>query len=193
MTSHISRPAYGTDFSTILINFGPTFCNFRPKMGGVTPPPTHTPPNVRPWTQEIFEKLVGDVVAQDDDTVNITNMRTAVKNTNVVLNLAIMPGIILIPSDLLILKQKIPGYNNTLTLATKDMNFGENSGVNYNETKVDDEEETTTSEESSTLDTSSIVVNIPPDSRRGPKLNKELGILFTALSIIGIIGARFLL
>ena len=54
-------------------------------------------------TQEIFNKLVNDPVAQDDDTVLITNMGIAVKATNVVLNLAILPKLVLIPSDLLIL------------------------------------------------------------------------------------------
>ena len=82
-------------------------------------------------TQEVFAKLVKDTVAQDDDKVLITNMRTAVKATNVVLNLAILPKLILIPSDLLFLKEKIPGYNNTLTLATKTMKFGENEGLNF--------------------------------------------------------------
>ena len=82
-------------------------------------------------TQQVFSKLVKDTVAQDDDRVLITNMRTAVKATNVVLNLAILPKLILILSDLLSLKEKIMGYNNTLTLATKTMSFGKNKGLNF--------------------------------------------------------------
>ena len=70
-------------------------------------------------------------MAQDDDRVLITNMRTAVKVTKVVLNLAILPKLILIPSDLLFLKEKMMGYNNTLTLATKTMSFGKNKGLNF--------------------------------------------------------------
>ena len=58
-------------------------------------------------------------------------MRTAIKDTNVVLNMAITPGIILIPSNMIILKEKVAGYNNVLTLATKDMKFGVNENVNY--------------------------------------------------------------
>ena len=58
-------------------------------------------------------------------------MRTAVKSTNVVLNLVVLPGLILIPSDLVLLKNKVPGYNNTLTLATKEMSFGKNEGLNF--------------------------------------------------------------
>ena len=32
---------------------------------------------------------------------------------------------------MIILKEKVAGYNNVLTLATKDMNFGVNENVNY--------------------------------------------------------------
>ena len=61
-------------------------------------------------TQEAFARLVKETIAQDDDKVLVRNMRTAVKATNVVLNLAVLPGLILIPSDLVLLKEKIPGY-----------------------------------------------------------------------------------
>ena len=58
-------------------------------------------------------------------------MRTAIKNTSVVLNMAITPGIILIPSNMIILKEKVAGYNNVLKLATKDMKFSVNENFNY--------------------------------------------------------------
>ena len=48
MTSRISRPAYGTDFSTILNEFWTDFLQFSAKDGGCHAPPPHTPPNVRP-------------------------------------------------------------------------------------------------------------------------------------------------
>ena len=81
-------------------------------------------------TQDIFHGLVKDTLVQDDPVKNISNMRTAIENTNVVLNLVICPGIILIPSSMIILKRKVAGYNNVLTLATKDMKFGVNENVN---------------------------------------------------------------
>ena len=68
-------------------------------------------------------------------------MRTAIKNTNAVLNTAICSGVILIPSEMLILKEPIPGYNNVLTLATKEMRFGENKNFNYNPIQGNVEEE----------------------------------------------------
>ena len=82
-------------------------------------------------TQEIFRRLVKDTITQDDPVKAISDMRLAIKNTNVVLNMAITPGIILIPSNMIILKEKVVGYNNVLTLATKDMKFGVNENVNY--------------------------------------------------------------
>ena len=82
-------------------------------------------------TQEIFHRLVKDTIAQDNPVKAISDMRTAIKETNVVLNMAITPGIILIPSNMIILKEKVAGYNNVLTLATKEMKFGVNENVNY--------------------------------------------------------------
>ena len=82
-------------------------------------------------TQQIFHRLVKDTILQDNATKLISNMRTAIKDTNVVLNMAITPGIILIPSNMIILKDKVEGYNNLLTLATKTMKFGVNTNGNY--------------------------------------------------------------
>ena len=82
-------------------------------------------------TQEVFKKLVNDTIIQSDPTVTVSNMRKAIKDTNVVLNTAISPGIILIPSNLIILDKMVAGYNNVLKLATKGMKFGKNDNVNY--------------------------------------------------------------
>ena len=38
---------------------------------------------------------------------------------------------ILVPSNLIIQKEKIPGYNNVLTIATDKIKFGKNTDVNY--------------------------------------------------------------
>ena len=78
-------------------------------------------------TQDNFRKK--DTIAQSDTTVTISDMRKAI--TNVVLNMTISPGVILVPSDMTILEKKIPGYNNVLTLATSSMGFGVNTNLNY--------------------------------------------------------------
>jgi hypothetical protein len=41
-----------------------------------------------------------------------------------------MPGLILIPSDLRILTEPIPGFSNVLTLARNGMTFGKNGKIN---------------------------------------------------------------
>ena len=87
-------------------------------------------------TQEVFRKVVKDTVVQDDVTVTISNMRTAISNTHVILNFAIMPGLILIPSDLSILTAPIPGFSNVLTVARIGMTFGKNEKVNHTGIKL---------------------------------------------------------
>ena len=129
-------------------------------------------------TQEVFANLVKAVVAQDDDVVAVRNMRTAIKNTNVVLNLAILPGLILVPSDLLILKEMVVGYNNTFTLATKAMTFGVNDNINYVAPKV----------------VTPVVSAVPAPvvTRDRSTLNRDLGIVFTVLGIVGGLAAWLL-
>ena len=82
-------------------------------------------------TQEVFRKVTKDTIVQDDVTLTISNMRTAISNTHVVLNFEIMTGLILIPSELRILTKPIPGFSNVLTVARNGMTFGKNEKVNY--------------------------------------------------------------
>ena len=82
-------------------------------------------------TQQIFHRLVKDTIVQDNPSKSTSDLRKAIQDTNVVLNMAITSGIILIPSNMIILKNKVEGYNNVLTLATNAMKFGVNTNVNY--------------------------------------------------------------
>ena len=84
-------------------------------------------------TQDVFRKIVKDTIVQNDTTVLISNMRASIQATNVVLNLAVVPNVILMPSNFVILDKKIEGYNNILTTATEEMSFGINKNVNYSE------------------------------------------------------------
>jgi hypothetical protein len=59
-------------------------------------------------TQQAFRRIVNDTVVQTNVNVTISNMRTAIRDTNVILNMAINPNIILIPSRLIILGTPIP-------------------------------------------------------------------------------------
>ena len=97
-----------------------------------------------------------------------------VKSINVVLNLVVLPGLILIPSDLVLLKEKVPGYNNTLTIATKEMSFGKNDGLNF---------------DSSLAKTEKTKVRFELPRIDADKKNKELGVVFAVLTLIGAAGA----
>ena len=67
---------------------------------------------------------------------DLTSYDITSARTHVVLNFAIMPGLILIPSDLRILTKPIPGFSNVLTVAKNGMMFGENEKVNYTSNPV---------------------------------------------------------
>ena len=57
-------------------------------------------------------------------------MNRAISSTNVVLNMAINPSLLLIPSNLIILKDPIPGFNNELRIAMDNMKFSINENLN---------------------------------------------------------------
>ena len=58
--------------------------------------------------------------------------------------MTVTPGVIPIASKMLILEKPIPGYNNVLTMATKDMSFGVNKNLNYSPPVRTSTENTTT-------------------------------------------------
>ena len=82
-------------------------------------------------TQQAFRRIVNDTMVQTNVNTTISDMRTAIRDTNVILNMAINPNIILIPSRLIILETPIPGYNNILSNPTKTTTFGINTKLNY--------------------------------------------------------------
>ena len=129
--------------------------------------------------QQILEKLVKDTIIQDDDTVTISNMRAAIKNTNVVLNMVISPGIILIPSNMFILKKKLTSYINVLTLATKKMKFGLNRKVNYDPRP----------KESSDLEHPA---QVTPQVTQQTQHNNELGYVLVSIFLTGLIVAKYI-
>ena len=78
-------------------------------------------------TQGKFHDIFEDTVVQKDPAVTIGNMRKAIDDTNVRLDLAVSPGVILMPSNMIILEKGVAGFNNILTIASTDtMSFGKN-------------------------------------------------------------------
>ena len=49
-------------------------------------------------TQAIFHQLVNSSIVQNDNTIMLNNFRTSVKDTNVLLNQNVSPGLLIIPS-----------------------------------------------------------------------------------------------
>ena len=87
-------------------------------------------------TQVIFHQIAKETVVSSNGSTLISSMRSAIKGSNVALNMAILPGVILIPSNMLILDSPIEGYNNVITIAKKGMQFGKNVQVNFSPTKI---------------------------------------------------------
>ena len=81
--------------------------------------------------QQIFRQIVEDSVINYDASTWINNMNRSISDTNVVLNMVISPSLWLIPSNLIILKNPIVGYNNRLRVANSVVKFGRNVSVNY--------------------------------------------------------------
>ena len=85
-------------------------------------------------------------------------MRTAIKSTNIDLDMTIIPGVVLIPSRMIILERPVPAYNKVLRTATKKMQFGKNEGINFEEVKEEEKFEhtlTATQQDDSEAETSS--------------------------------------
>ena len=153
-------------------------------------------------TQEVFKKLVNDTIIQSDHTVTISNMRKAIKDTNVVLNMVISPGIILIPSNLIILDKMVSGYNNVLKLATKGMRFGKNDDVNYfKPSSVPTPASTGPSRVPTPTSTKPTSVNTEPSPaskelksvRSEPKMNESELILLVITTAGGALISKFLI
>ena len=80
--------------------------------------------------QQEMLKLFESAVIEEDLATSVQRYQLAVQEAKLRLDLAIAPGIWLIPSNLVINTESIVGYNNELQKASGDMQFGVNVGVN---------------------------------------------------------------
>ncbi len=149
-------------------------------------------------TQDVFHTIAKETISESDVTIMISNMRTAIASTNVVLNMAISPGMILVPSNLIIQKEKIPGYNNVLTLATDKMKFGKNTGVNY---KAPSTQETPESSQSSTQESPDTPktslrttqrTELPKPKPKSPKISVASEILGITMMVGGFLISKYI-
>ena len=75
-------------------------------------------------------KLFESAVIEEDLATSVQRYQLAVQEAKLRLDLAIAPGIWLMPSNLVINTESIVGYNNELQKADENMQFGVNVGVN---------------------------------------------------------------
>ena len=80
--------------------------------------------------QQEMQKLFESAVIEEDLATSVQRFQLAVQEAKLRLDLAIAPGIWLIPSNLVINTESIVGYNNELQKASDGMQFGVNVGVN---------------------------------------------------------------
>ena len=80
--------------------------------------------------QQEMLKLFESAVIEEDLSTSVQRYQLAVQEAKLRLDLAIAPGIWLMPSNLVINTESIVGYNNELQKASEDMKFGVNEGVN---------------------------------------------------------------
>ena len=87
-------------------------------------------------TQTDFLVLIEDSIK----TLNVSNgpvkYQDAIQATKVRLNLAVVRGVLLLPSRMIINTESIVGYNNNLRRATDDMKLGVNNQVNQDTKKA---------------------------------------------------------
>ena len=81
-------------------------------------------------TQQEFLALFESSVIENDISSSIQRYQLAVQEAKLRLDLAVAPGVWLMPSNMIINTESVVGYNNKLMKATDEMSFGVNSSLN---------------------------------------------------------------
>ena len=81
-------------------------------------------------TQREFLSLVEDAIRNPDISKSVQRFQLAIESAKVRLDLAISPGLWLLPSKMVVNTESVVGYNNKLKKATRRMKIGINSDLN---------------------------------------------------------------
>ena len=81
-------------------------------------------------TQRQFLSMVEDAIRNPDISKSVQRFQLAIESAKVRLNLAISPGLWLLPSKMAVNTESVVGYNNKLKKATSFMRIGVNSDLN---------------------------------------------------------------
>ena len=82
-------------------------------------------------TQRQFLSMVEDAIRNPDISKSVQRFQLAIESAKVRLDLAISPGLWLLPSKMVVNTESVVGYNNKLKKATKRMRIGVNSDFEY--------------------------------------------------------------
>ena len=148
-------------------------------------------------SQEQFRTHVNSLLVIPSVKELVSDMWTAVHAIHVILDTAIIPGVSLIPSSLVILKEPISEYNNILLTASSNMSFGKNSEVNRVKRKVNKVNEPSPKQEP-TERKKSKSVPLPNKVKENPERSDDSNnykvnpvILFIPGIILGIFFSRY--
>ena len=81
-------------------------------------------------TQRQFLSMVEDAIRNPDISKSVQRFQLAIESAKVRLDLAISPGLWLLPSEMVVNSESVVGYNNKLKKATSFMRIGVNSDLN---------------------------------------------------------------
>ena len=81
-------------------------------------------------TQRQFLSMVEDAIRDPDISKSVQRFQLAIESAKVRLDLAISPGLWLLPSKMVVNTESVVGYNNKLKKATTFMRIGVNSDLN---------------------------------------------------------------
>ena len=81
-------------------------------------------------TQRQFLSLVEDAIRNPDISKSVQRFQLAIESAKVRLDLALSPGLWLLPSKMVVNTESVVGYNNKLKKATTFMRIGVNSDLN---------------------------------------------------------------
>ena len=81
-------------------------------------------------TQRQFLSMVEDAIRNPDISKSVQRFQLAIESAKVRLDLAISPGLWLLPSKMILNTESVVGYNNKLKKATTFMRIGVNSDLN---------------------------------------------------------------
>ena len=81
-------------------------------------------------TQRQFLSMIEDAIRNPDISKSVQRFQLAIESAKVRLDLAISPGLWLLPSKMVVNTESVVGYNNKLKKATSFMRIGVNSDLN---------------------------------------------------------------